>query len=155
MTLTLEPASPDAAYWLATGLCESDRRFVEALCPGGEYMLGEYLESSLVGSEQIFAIIDEGGVLQGLLSHRYIDSLFEVGEVTLLSSETLWEDHFREITRVFRRDVLPALQASYRTVQTTTRTKNTALLRWLIAAGFEPKRWAEFNKEQFTLLEIS
>ena len=153
MSLNVELGHPDHAYYFASDLSNSDKIAFYATCEEGDTFLAEYMDECLSDCELVFTISDEDGVIQGIFAHRYKDVLFEVGEVFLLSRESLWKDHFKDMTKIFRREVLVGLTREYRTVQTSVRSKNVGLLKWLISAGFNPVRFGEMNGEPFTLLE--
>ncbi len=153
MTLHVELGHPDHAYYFASDLSNSDKIAFHATCEESDTFLAEYMEECLNECEQVFTITDDDGVIQGVFAHKYKDVLFEVGEVFLLSREALWTNHFSDMTKIFRREVLPGLTREYKVVQTSARSKNRALLKWLISAGFDPVRFGEMNGEPFTLLE--
>lgn len=150
--LTLSLAHPDMAYTLASSLCQSDRTHFAAICDMGEEWLAEYMDAVLTDTHQSFAISDEDGVLQGIWGHSLYDPIMNIGELFLLSSETLFPDHLLDLTRDFRREVLPVMDKTYDALICNVRSDNHGLVRWLVKAGFRATFRNELGGEQFVMM---
>lgn len=152
--LNVSRGHPDSAYHLSPTLCESDLIWYDTLTAHGITYLAEYMEATLDTADIIVQMSSEADdTLQGLMGIRAYDPLFMVGEVFLLSGEDLWKNHLLDLTRRFRRDILPSMCELYDSVVCTARAGNKPLLSWLVSAGFKPTRTTQVQDERFILME--
>jgi hypothetical protein len=154
--LTVEASHPDDVYALSGALCESDRLHLRAVfdpdAPEGHR--GEMLAQTLEDSHQSFPITDGDNRILGMWGHRHWDPVLNIGRIWLLSTDELFDKHLRELTVVFRREIIPALADHYDILSVLVRAKNHGLMRWLIGANFITTYGNSLGGEDFTLLTM-
>ena len=153
--LHLEEAHGDHAYALAPNLCENDIRWISYAYTNGEEKLAEAVRLSIEESEQAFTICDDTGELLGVWGHGAWDRPTGVGYVWLLSSENLWNHHYPSMNRIWRRVILPKLDAIYTQYGATVLSNNAKLCSWLVLSGFSPNTCSDRTGEYFTHFQRS
>lgn len=133
----------DACYWWARDMREADLE--ELLYAGATPFLSpaEMLVESLVPGDPLVGIVDKEGKLQGMFgwgpwNPGSTDPEMPEGYIWMVTTEKLFEEYPVEMTRRFRREILPRLlgEEAYRSLGNLVLYKNTEHLKWLTAAGF-------------------
>lgn len=149
-TLHLEEAHGDHAYALEPNLCENDRRWISYAYLDGDKLPAEAIRLSIEESEQAFTICDDEGELLGVWGHGAWDRPTGVGYVWLLSTETLWNQHYPSLNRAWRRVILPKLDEIYTQYSTTVLSDNAKLVSWLRLSGFKANTRSDRTGTLFT-----
>jgi hypothetical protein len=154
--LTVAPSHPDDVYALSGALCYSDRLHLRAVfdpdAPDGHR--GEMLAQSIEDSYQSFTISDDENRILGMWGHSHWEPVLNIGRIWMLSTDELFAKHLRELTVLFRREILPALADHYDALSAVVRSKNHGLMRWLIGANFITTYGNTLGGEDFTLLTL-
>jgi len=149
-TLHLEEAHGDHAYVLEPNLHENDRRWISYAYSDGDKYPAEAIRLSIEESEQAFTICDDEGELLGVWGHGAWDRPTGVGYVWLLSTESLWNQHYPSLNRAWRRVILPKLDEIYTQYSTTVLSDNAKLVSWLRLSGFKANTRSDRTGTLFT-----
>lgn len=150
--LKLEKAHPDHAYTLAPRLCLNDQRWIDAAYENGSSKRQEAVRDSIEDSDHALTICDGAGRMVGILGHGCHDRPTGHGFVWLMSTDELFEEHLPELTRRFRREILPALDKVYTSITCTVLADNYGLVRWLVRSGFHSVARSDRTGTPFRLM---
>lgn len=130
-------AHPDHCHALAPNLCDNDKKWVDcAYEESGPSVHSYALEESIGVSDQAFVLSDTSNRILGIWGHGSLDRPSGLGSIWLMSTEELWQKHARELTRRFRREILPKVDSVYPVYGCTVLNDNSRLIRWLAGANF-------------------
>ena len=137
MNLISAPAHPDHCHALAPNLCENDKRWVDCAYEDGHPSAhSQAIEESIELSDQAFVLSDRSNRILGIWGHGSLDRPSGLGSIWLMSTEELWQVHARELTRRFRREIMPQVDKVYPVYGCTVLNDNSRLIRWLAGADF-------------------